>query len=71
MFVFRGRQGDLIKIIWWVSHWNAIGPSGNGANKGRMSVTPAASQTCAFIGTGIIPTNHGSAGQASRDHKTR
>ena len=21
MFVFRGRQADLIKIIWWVSHW--------------------------------------------------
>jgi transposase len=30
MFVFRGRQGDLIKIIWWVSHWHAIGPSENG-----------------------------------------
>jgi transposase len=25
MFVFRGRQGDLIKIIWWVSHCRAIG----------------------------------------------
>ncbi len=29
--VFRGRQGDLVKvIIWWVSHWKAIGPSDNG-----------------------------------------
>ena len=37
----------------------------------RMSVTPAASQTCVFIGTGIIPTSHGSAGPALRDHKTR
>ena len=27
MFVFRGRQGDLIKIIWWVSHGRATGPS--------------------------------------------
>ena len=27
MFVFRGRQGDLIKIIWWVSHGHATGPS--------------------------------------------
>ena len=35
-FVFRGRRGDLIKIIWWVSHWNAIGPSDNGASKVRV-----------------------------------
>ena len=27
MFIFRGRQGDLIKIIWWVSHCRATGPS--------------------------------------------
>jgi IS66 Orf2 like protein len=33
MFVFRGRQGDLIKIIWWVSHCRAIGPSDNGASR--------------------------------------
>ena len=31
MFVFCGRQGDLIKIIWWVSHCRAIGPRDNGA----------------------------------------
>ncbi len=31
------------------------------ANPLRMSVTPAASQTCAVIGTGIIPTGRGSA----------
>ena len=36
MFVFRGRQGDLIKIIWWVSHCRAIGPSGNGASRARV-----------------------------------
>ena len=34
MFVFRGRQGDLIKIIWWVSHGRATGPSDNRASKG-------------------------------------
>ena len=22
LFVFRGRRGDLVKIIWWVSHWS-------------------------------------------------
>ena len=27
MFIFRGRQGDLIKIIRWVIHCRAIGPS--------------------------------------------
>ena len=36
MFVFRGRQGDLIKIIWWVSHGRATGPSGHGASKARV-----------------------------------
>ena len=35
----------------------------------RMSVTPAASQTCAFNGTGIIPTSHGAAVPMPRDHK--
>jgi hypothetical protein len=43
MFVFRGRQGDLIKIIWWVSHWNAIGPSDNG-EAGGLSVLQAAGE---------------------------
>ena len=33
MFVFRGRQGDLIKIIWWVSHGRAIGSSDHGASR--------------------------------------
>ena len=36
MFVFRGRQGDLIKIIWWVSHGRAIGPSDHGASRARV-----------------------------------
>ena len=36
MFVFRGRQGDLIKIIWWVSHGRATGPSGHGASRARV-----------------------------------
>jgi len=40
MFVFRGRQGDLIKIIWWVSHCRAIGPNDNGARRG-LSVLEA------------------------------
>ena len=35
LFVFRGRQGDLITIIWWVSHGRAIGPSDHGASKAR------------------------------------
>ena len=26
MFNFRGRPGDLIKIVCRVSHWNATGP---------------------------------------------
>ena len=43
LFVFRGRQGDLIKIIWWVSHCRAIGPSDNGA-RGCLSVLQAAGE---------------------------
>lgn len=34
LFVFRGRRGDLVKVIWWVSHCRAIGPSDNGASRG-------------------------------------
>ena len=40
MFVFRGRRGDLIKIIWWVSHCRAIGPRDNGAAR-RVPVLEA------------------------------
>ena len=33
LFVFRGRRGDLVKVIWWVSPGRAIGSSGQGASK--------------------------------------
>jgi len=46
MFVFRGRQGDLIRIIWWVNRCRGIGPSDNGARRGVrrhcLSELPAA-----------------------------
>ena len=35
LFVFRGRRGDLVKIIWWVSHGRATGPSDHGASRAR------------------------------------
>jgi transposase len=49
MFVFRGRQGDLIKIIWWdgqgaclfskrLEKGRFVWPS---ANEGRIALTPA------------------------------
>ena len=41
MFIFRGRQGDLIQIICWVRRGRAIGPSGHGA-RGGLSVHEAA-----------------------------
>ena len=34
LFVFRGRRGDLVKVIWWVSHDHATGPSDHGASRG-------------------------------------
>jgi transposase len=33
LFVFRGRRGDMVKVIWWVSHGHATGPSDHGASK--------------------------------------
>ena len=33
LFVFRGRRGDLIKVIWWVSHGRATGQRGHGASR--------------------------------------
>ena len=33
VFAFRGRRGDRLKLLHWVSHWNAIGPRDNGASK--------------------------------------
>ena len=49
MFVFRGRRGDLLKIIWWDAQGAClftkrlekgwfVWPA---ANKGKISVTPA------------------------------
>jgi len=32
--VFRSRRADRIKILVWVSHCHAIGPSDNGARAG-------------------------------------
>lgn len=33
LFVFRGRRGDLVKVIWWVSHGRATGSSDHGASR--------------------------------------
>ena len=45
LFVFRGRQGDLIKIIWWVSHcrsdqWRSNGNSRSGWRRVGSSGQP-------------------------------
>ena len=37
VFVFRGRMGDRLKILHWVSHWIAIGPRTNGASRDFVS----------------------------------
>jgi transposase len=34
LFVFRGRRGDLVKVVWWASHGHATGPSDHGASRG-------------------------------------
>ena len=32
-FVFRSRRADRLKLLYWVSHCLAIGPSDNGARR--------------------------------------
>ena len=68
MFVFRGRQGDLIKIIWWVSHCRAIGPSDNGAS-GCMPLLEAAGEGSVRLAFGEGRQDRadpGAAGDAAR-----
>ena len=31
MVVFRSKRGDRVKVLFWVSHGRATGPSGHGA----------------------------------------
>ena len=56
MFVFRGRQGDLIKIIWWdgqgaclfskrLEKGRFVWPS---AKEGKIALTPAQLAMAAF-----------------------
>ena len=33
VFVFRKHRADRLKLLYWVSHWNAIGPGDNGEGK--------------------------------------
>ena len=51
LFVFRGRRADLVKVIWWVSHWNAIGPSDNG-EAGGLHVHEAAAEGAVRLALG-------------------
>lgn len=34
MVVFRSKRGDRIKVLFWVSHGRATGPSDHGARAG-------------------------------------
>ena len=33
VFVFRSRRADRLKLLYWVSHGHATGPSGHGARR--------------------------------------
>ena len=76
MFVFRGRQGDLIKIIWWVSHGCATGPSDHGARRG-LSVLQTVGEGAVRVAIGdgrqdcVAPGAVGdAAGRDEEDQKT-
>jgi transposase len=59
MFVFRGRRGDLIKIIWWdgqgaclfskrLEKGRFVWPS---AKEGKVALTPARARRCCWKGS--------------------
>ena len=71
MLVFRGRQGDLIKIIWWLSQGRATGPSDHGARR-RLSVLQAAGagSVCLAVRQGGQDcTDPGAVGDAAGSHE--
>jgi len=43
VFAFRGRRGDRVKLLYWVSHCHAIGPRDNGA-RGILPVLQGAGE---------------------------
>lgn len=67
LFVFRGRRGDLLKIIWWDSQaracsasvWRKAGSSGPPRRTAR-SAYPERSCRCYWRGsTGVCHKRHG------------
>ena len=49
VFAFRGRRGDRLKLLYWVSHWIAIGPRANGASR-AFAFTTRCSRRVTFHG---------------------
>ena len=49
VFAFLGRRGDRLKLLYWVSHWNAIGPRDNGASR-AFAVTTKCFRRATFHG---------------------
>ena len=69
MFVFRGRQGDLIKIIWWVSHCRAIGPSDPGAAASLPPASPWCSDQWRTMARYQVSSDR--KGQHPKDHLSK
>ena len=49
VFAFRGCRADRLKLLYWVSHWIAIGPRANGASRASAFITRC-SRRAAFHG---------------------
>jgi transposase len=68
LFVFRGRRGDLLKVIWWdgqgaclfvkrLERGRFVWPQ---ATEGKVSLTPAQCRCCSRASTGACRSGPGS-----------
>lgn len=49
VFAFRGRMGDRLTLLYWVSPWSASGPRDNGASR-AFAFTTRCFRRAAFRG---------------------
>jgi len=65
-----GAHSEL-RVVPATTHFTVLACAASAVNPLRMSVTPAASQTRVFAGTGITPKAPGSVAPRLQDHSSR